>query len=170
VNDTDRLGRGPAMRWVVGGRTVAKQAASTSQTGRFETEFLAADENLAALVDLSGQWIDLVHVQHPPKSIVLDMDSSVSSTHGDQEGAAYNGHFACTCYHRLFVFNQFGDLERCVLRPGNVHSAEGWRSALKPIAIRYRDKLKRRFFRRDAAFALPDLYVFLCQSCSSPAA
>ena len=28
----------------------------------------------------------------------------------------------------LFVFNQFGDLERCLLRPGNVHSAEDWRS------------------------------------------
>ena len=128
--------------------------------GRFETEFLAADENLAALVDLSGQW-DLVHARHPPKAIVLDMDSSVSPTHGDQEGTAYNGHFACTCYHPLFVFNQFGDLERCVLRPGNVHSADGWRSVLEPIVIRYRDKVERRFFRGDAAFALPDLYEFL---------
>ncbi len=36
-----------AMRWVVGGCAVAKQAASTSQMGRFETEFLAADENLS---------------------------------------------------------------------------------------------------------------------------
>jgi hypothetical protein len=28
------------------------------------------------------------------------------------------------------VFNQFGDVERCVLRPGNVHSADGWRALL----------------------------------------
>jgi hypothetical protein len=55
------------------------------------------------------------------------MDSSVSPTHGDQEGTAYNGHFGCTCYHPLFLFNQFGDLERCALRPGNVYSADGWR-------------------------------------------
>jgi hypothetical protein len=41
VNDADRLGRDPAMRWTVGGRAVAKAAASTSQMGRFETEFLA---------------------------------------------------------------------------------------------------------------------------------
>jgi hypothetical protein len=61
VNDADRLGRDPAMRWIVGGRAVAKHAASTSQMGRFETEFLAAEENLAALTDLSGQWIDRVH-------------------------------------------------------------------------------------------------------------
>jgi hypothetical protein len=25
----------------------------------------------------------------------------------------WNGHYACTCYHPLFVFNHFGDLERC---------------------------------------------------------
>ena len=54
VNDADRLGRDPAMRWIVGGRAVAKQAASTSQMGRFETEFLTANENLSALTDLSG--------------------------------------------------------------------------------------------------------------------
>ncbi len=83
VNDADRLGRDPAMRWIVGGRAVANVAASTSQMGRFETEFLATGENLAALANLSGQWIDRVHVRHPPKAIVLDMDSSVSPTrHG----------------------------------------------------------------------------------------
>ena len=161
VNDADRLGRDPAMRWVVGGHAVAKQAASTSQMGRFETEFLAADENLAALADLSGIWIDRVHDHNPPKLIVLDMDSSVSPTHGEQEGTAYNGYFACTCYHPLFVFNQFGDLERCVLRPGNVHSAHGWLDVLEPVVARYRDRKLRRYFRGDAAFASPDLYEFL---------
>jgi len=161
VNDADRLAHDPAMRWIVGGRAVAKAAASSSQMGRFETEFLATDENLAALADLSGQWIDRVHDRHRPKTVVLDMDSSVSPTHGDQEGTAYNGHFGCTCYHPLFVFNQFGDLERCALRSGNVHSADDWRSVLEPVVRRYRDKAVRRFFRGDAAFALPDLYDFL---------
>jgi hypothetical protein len=53
------------------------------------------------------------------------MDSSESPTYGEQEESAYNGHFGCTCYHPLFVFNQLGDVERCALRPGNVHSADG---------------------------------------------
>jgi hypothetical protein len=161
VNDADRLGADPAMRWVVGGRAVKGQAASTSQMGRFETEVLTSEENLAALADLSGQWIDTVHARRPTNVVVLDMDSSVSPTHGDQEGTAYNGHFGCTCYHPLFVFNQFGDLERASLRPGNVHSADGWRDVLEPVVARYRGKLKRRYFRGDAAFALPDLYDFL---------
>ncbi len=138
VNDADRLGRDPTMRWVVGGRAATKQAASTSQMGRFETEWLANDANLVALTDLGGRWIDRVHSRRPLNGIVLDMDSSVSETYGDQEGTAYNGHFACTCYHPLFVFNQFGDLERCALRSGNVHSAHGWKDVLEPVVARYR--------------------------------
>ena len=89
------------------------------------------------------------------------MDSSVSPTYGDQEGTAYNGHFACTCYHPLFVFNQFGDLERCVLRSGNVHSADGWKDVLEPVVVRYWGKFRRRYFRADAAFANPEVYEFL---------
>src|SRR4051812_18536336 len=70
-------------------------------------------------------------------------------------GSAYNGHFGCTCYHPLFVFNQLGDLERCALRSGNVHSAAGWRDVLEPVVVRYRGTVKRRYFRGDAAFANP---------------
>ena len=48
-----------------------------------------------------------------------------------------------TCYHPLFVFNQFGDLERCALRPGNVRSADGWQSVLTPVIERYKGKVSR---------------------------
>src|SRR5215217_717982 len=161
VNDADRLAHDPALRWIVGGRAVTQTAASTSQMGRFETEVLTQGANLSALTDLSGRWIDRVHARRPVRGIVLDMDSSVSPTYGDQEGSAYNGHFGCTCYHPLFVFTQFGDLERCALRPGNVHSAEGWREVLEPVVARYRTTMKRRYFRADAAFAAPEVYAFL---------
>jgi hypothetical protein len=113
VNDAERLRRDPAMRWVVGDRAITGSAASASQMGRFETKWLSRPENLATLADLPGQWIDKVHSRRPPKTIVLDMDSSQSPTYGEQEGSAYHGHFGCVCFHPLFVFNQFGDVERC---------------------------------------------------------
>ena len=161
VNDAERLSRDPTMRAIVDRKGLDRRAASTSQMGRFETEWLATEKNLAALTDLSGVWIDRVHDRRPPKMIILDMDSSVSPTYGDQEGAVYNGHFGCTCFHPLFVFNQFGDVERCALRPGNVHSADGWKEVLDPVVARYRDKTLRRYFRGDAAFASPEVYQFL---------
>jgi Transposase DDE domain group 1 len=161
VNDADRLAHDPAMRAVVDRTGLDRQAASTSQMGRFEAGWLTSETNLAALADLSGAWIDRVHARRPQTTIVLDMDSSASETHGAQEGSAYNGHFGCTCYHPLFVFNQFGDLERCGLRPGNAHSAADWRDALEPVVGRYRNRMKRRYFRGDAAYATPAIYEFL---------
>jgi hypothetical protein len=161
VNDAARLCCDPAMRWVVGEKAITGYAASASQMGRFETQWLCRPENLVALADLPGQWIDKVRGRRAPKTIVLDMDSSESPTYGEQEGSAYNGHFACTCYHPLFVFNQFGDVERCALRPGNVHSADGWRAVLEPVIARYRSVVKHLYFRGDAAFANPEVYEFL---------
>ncbi|MFP6772014.1 MAG: IS1380 family transposase, partial [Alphaproteobacteria bacterium] len=58
-------------------------------------------------------------------------------------------------------FNQFGSLERCSHRSGNVHSADGWREVLELIVERYRERNLRRYFRGDAAFAAPDIYEFL---------
>jgi hypothetical protein len=161
VNDAERLCRDPAMCWVVGDRAISGSAASVSQMGRFETKWLSRPENLAALIDLSGQWIDKVCRWRRSKTVILDMDSSESPTYGEQEGSAYNGHFGCTCYHPLFVFNQFGDVERCALRPGNVHSADSWRAVLEPVIARYRGIVKHLYFRGDAAFANPEVYEFL---------
>ena len=74
VNDAERLRRDPAMRWIVGGKAAHGCAASPSQMGRFETQWLATDKNFSVLADLSGHWIDLVHGRKPPRGIVLDMD------------------------------------------------------------------------------------------------
>ena len=73
VNDAERLCRDPAMRWLVGDRAITGAAASASQMGRFETKWLCRPENLAAVANLPGRWIDKVHQRRPPKIIVLDM-------------------------------------------------------------------------------------------------
>jgi hypothetical protein len=65
------------MRAIVDRKGFDNRAASTSQMGRFETEWLATGENLAVLTNFSGVWIDRVHDPRPPKMIILDMDSSV---------------------------------------------------------------------------------------------
>jgi Transposase DDE domain group 1 len=163
VNDAERLSVDPAMRHVVGGRAAMadKPAASTSEVGRFETEIINTSSNLKKLMDLSGEWIDKVHQRKPPKELILDLDSSVSETYGQQEGSAYNGHFECSCYHPLFLFNQDGDLERAMLRRGNHASAKFWRRVLLPVIQRYRHLDIPKLFRGDAAFANPALYRVL---------
>ncbi|MCH8111983.1 MAG: IS1380 family transposase [Proteobacteria bacterium] len=161
VNDAERLSLDPAMRTIVDPRGLDRNAASTSEMGRFETAWPTGEGNFGALVNLPGAWIDRVHAHRPPRMIILDIDSSESPTYGQQEGSAFNDHFGCTCYQPLFVFKQFGDVERCKLRPGNVRSADGWQEVLDPVVARYLERKLRRYLRADAAFASPEVYEFL---------
>ena len=64
------------------------------------------------------------------------MDSSVSATRGEWKTSVRNGHYEFTCKYPLFVFNRFGDLERCVLRAGNYHAADGWEGIMVKIMVK----------------------------------
>ena len=47
------------------------------------------------------------------------------------------------------------------MRPGNVHSADGWEDVLKPVVARYKGHVSRIYFRGDAGFANPEIYDYL---------
>ena len=150
----------------VGGHAVTKQAASTSQMGRFETEVLATNANVEALANLSGQWIDKVHDRHPPTKIILDMDSSVPDPRRPE------GTLQRTLWMHLLPpsipVQPVRRLERSSLRPGNVHpSADDWEGVLKPVVVRGRKV--RLYFRGDAAFASPEIDYLEAEGCTRSA-
>jgi hypothetical protein len=161
VNDQEALTRDPAMRAVVGKKARERNAASSQTVSRFETETLATEQNIEALSSINAAWVEKALSSTSAKKVILDMDSSEFPVHGAQEGSDYNGHFNSVCYHPLFIFNQFRDCEGAVLRPGNVHSSDGWKNMLEPIIDRYQETNKRIYFRADAAFASPDVYEYL---------
>src|SRR5215813_1864173 len=138
TNDAERLAEDPTFRMLASRERRGTSVALTSTLHWFETEVLLEERNYQGLTRVNAQL-----VQHPatrPRSrrVILDIDSSESPVHGAQEQAAYNGHFESVCYHPLFVFNPEGDCLAAKLRPGNVHSAEGWDDVLLPIIDRYR--------------------------------
>ena len=61
-------------------------------------------------------------------------------------------------FHPLLLFNEEGDCLAAKLRPGNVHSAEGWEELLLPEIERPQQREKEVAFRGDAAFARPEVY------------
>ncbi|NIV48426.1 MAG: transposase, partial [Gammaproteobacteria bacterium] len=136
-------------------------AASVTQMLRFETEMLFTEGNLDGLETLNRTWVRRATAHTPSRPVILDLDSSESPTYGTQERALYNGHFARTCYHPLFCFNQSGDLEGAMLREGNVASAHEWRAVLEPVVESYRSQDVPIYFRADAAFAMPAVYEYL---------
>jgi len=82
VNDAERLRVDPVMRHVVRGRAVDRDAASTSQVARFETDVLCHPDNLDVLMAMPGQRVDPIRQHRPIDKLILDMDSSVSPTYG----------------------------------------------------------------------------------------
>ena len=94
TNDAERLADDPTMRVVVGRRGGPERpAASTNTMSRFETEVLTQDGNVEGLGRVNAKWVDraMTHTAH--RRVILDMDSSESPVHGEQEGASYNGHY-----------------------------------------------------------------------------
>ena len=110
---------------------------------------------------MNRELVAQAETQDDSERVVLDMDSTESPVHGQQEGSAYNGHFESVCYHPLLLFNQHGDCLAAKLRPGNVHSAKDWDDLLVPEIERQQAEGKRVAFRADAAFAKPEVYEAL---------
>ena len=132
--------------------------ALTSRLQSFETGLLASEENLLGLMAVNRELVAQAETTDDCERVVLDMDSTESPVHGQQEGSAYNGHFESVCYHPLLLFNQHGDCLAAKLRPGNVHSADDWDELLLPEIERQQAAGKQVTFRGDAAFAKPEIY------------
>ena len=161
TNDAERLAEDPTFRMLASRERREISVALTSTLHWFETEVLAEARNYQGLVRLNTALVQHEGVRSSTQRVTLDVDSSESPVHGTQEQSAYNGHFECVCYHPLFVFNQHGDCLAATLRPGNVHSADGWEDVLLPVIDRYQARKQTVVVRADAAFALPALYEAL---------
>ncbi len=93
---------------------------------------LASEENLLGSMAVNRKLVAQAEAPDASGRVVLDMDSTESPVHGQQEGSAYNGHFESVCYYPLLPFHQHGDGLAAKLRPDNVHSAEEWEELLLP--------------------------------------
>jgi Transposase DDE domain group 1 len=161
VNDAERLSQDPTFRLIVSAKIWERGAALTSRLQSFETEMLTEDRNFAGLARINRELIGRVEAVDSPQRVILDMDSTEIPVYGQQEQSAYNGHFESTCYHPLLLFNREGDCLAAKLRPGNVHSAEGWEELLLPEIEQQQKQGKEVAFRADAAFAKPEIYEAL---------
>jgi hypothetical protein len=155
TNDAERLAQDPTFRMLASRERRETSVALTSTLHWFETDVLAEEQNYHGLTRLNADLIRHAAARSPSRRVTLDIDSSESPVHGTQEQSAYNGHFESVCYHPLFVFNPEGDCLAAKLRPGNVHSADGWDEVLLPIIDRDRRRrpplVRYRSFQYQAA-------------------
>jgi hypothetical protein len=161
LNDAERLSQDPTFRLIGSEKIWESGAALPSRLHWFETEVLTQSANLCGLATMNRELIARVEGQEWTWRAVLDMDSTEIPVYGEQEQSAYNKHYESTCYHPLLLFNSAGDCVAAQLRPGNVHSADGWEQLLLPEIERQQKLGKEVWFRADAALAKPEIYEAL---------
>jgi len=148
TNDAERLAEDPTFRMLASRERRETSVALTSTLHSFETKVLTQEQNYQGLARLNTALIQHAAARSATQRVTLDIDSSESPVHGAREQSAYNGHFESVCYHPLFVFSPKDDCLAAKLRPGNVHSADGWDEVLLPIIDRYRAHRRARATRR----------------------
>jgi hypothetical protein len=95
--------------------------------------------------------------------VVLDLDSTSDPTHGQQPLSFFHGHYDCSMYFPLLVFDGEGRLVSVRLRPGNA----GNNRYATPLMLRLVRAIKARFpnanvvVRADSGFASPRLLATL---------
>ena len=154
LNDAKRLSQDPTFRLIGSDKIWDRGAALTSRLQSFETEMLAEEQNFAGLAALNRALIARAEPTDSGYRTILDLDSTEVPVYGEQEESAYNGYFESTCFDPLLLFNSEGDCLAVKLRPGNVHSAEGWEELLLPEVERQQGMERRS--RSGVMRPLPD--------------
>ena len=153
LNDAERLSQDPTFR-LIGSETRCRLDLALAELRDGDA---GREQNFAGLAALNRTLIGRVKAMDSGYRTILDMDSTEVPVYGEQEQSVYNGYFESTCFHPLLLFNGEGDCLAAKLRPGNVHSAEGWEELLLPEIEQQQQLGKEVAFRGDAASARPDL-------------
>jgi len=146
-DDADRMAHDPAMKMAVwnrpGEQPLDERLASQPTQSRVIDILSRQPANRYALRDALADACER-HLRaeggdHAARKITIDIDSFPIQVHGNQPGAAYNGHYKDTVYHPLVAsYAVAGDYDsmhegyrlgngflHAILRQGQVHTAQG---------------------------------------------
>ena len=107
-----------------------------------------------AIAELAGRRLRLDNKGHRKQTMTIDVDSLPVEVHGQQFGSEWNGHYHRRMYHPLVAScAETGDMLDGLLRPGNVHTAEGALGFILGLVDRCKATLCRSaIVRIDAGF------------------
>jgi hypothetical protein len=174
-DDVDLLCHDPAFRLAVwdrrGESALGERLASQPTQSRLLRILTCMPGNLQALQEGLGDSIRR-HVLSSQNRLVrhatIDIDSFPIEVHGQQKGAAYNGHYRRTVYHPMLAsFSVGGDYDstreglrlgngfiHAVLRQGQVHTANGMVRFLEKTHSQAQRLARHIDYRLDAGYTI----------------
>lgn len=139
---------------------LAKKALASQPTlSRF---FQRMDETtLDQFYDLMRRFRKVVYSIKKPEMIILDVDSTLLETYGDQEGEGFNFHYQDHGYHPLTCHDGItGDLLKIQLRDGTDYSSTGVEDFIQPLLDEFQSDHPDipLLLRGDSGFTKPEFY------------
>jgi len=136
-----------------------KQLASQPTISRF---FNRMDEDtLNQFLEITKILRKRIYSIQTPEAVILDLDSTLLETYGNQEGHAFNYHYQNNGYHPLVCYDGVtGDLIKIQLRDGSRYSCTGVVDFLNPVLDEYLNDYDgiNLLLRGDSGFATSELY------------
>ncbi|MFN8575133.1 MAG: IS1380 family transposase [Gemmatimonadaceae bacterium] len=182
-DDADRLAHDPAMKLAVwdrpGEQTLHERLASQPTQSRLVAMLTSTARNRAALRNSLGEscqrHLRATGGDHAARKVTIDIDSFPIAVHGQQPGAAYNGHYHETVYHPLVasysVAGSYDSMQEgrrlgngflhAILRQGQVHTAQGVKRFMQEVVRQARGLGFVLDFRIDAGYTDGETLDFL---------
>lgn len=151
----DELTNDPVMTAVLGKSALASQPTLSRFFNRMD------GDTLRQFCSLTRKMRRMVYSIKKPEVILLDLDSTLLDTYGNQEGEGFNYHYQNHGYHPLVCYDGMtGDLIKIELRDGTSYSCTGVTDFLQPVLDEFLSDYPQTslLLRGDSGFATPELY------------
>ena len=155
-DNSDELRHDPVLTTILDKEALASQPTLSRFHNRMD------NDTLDQFNDITKELRRRVYSVKRPKMILLDLDSTLLETYGNQEGEGFNYHYGANGYHPLVCFEGLtGDLLKAQLRRGSAYSSNGIVDFMQPLLDEYQNNYPgiMMFSRGDSAFALPELFT-----------
>lgn len=149
-DDADELTHDPVFNAILDKDTLASQPTMSRFINRCDDICIMQFEQIQQLLR------ERIYSINKPEQILIDIDSTLFATYGNQEGNDYNYHYSDYGYHPLLAYDGLtGDLLKAELRPGNVYTSKEVKSFIHPLLLEYQEDYPSIdiFLRGDSGFA-----------------
>lgn len=157
-DSSDELTNGPVFNTILDKETLASQPTMSRFFNRMDEDTLIQFEQIHKTMR------QRIYSIKAPDMVLLDIDSTLFSTYGNQEGEGYNYHYSSHGYHPLLCYDGLtGDLLKAELRDGTVYTSNGVVEFVKPLLSEFMDQYPdtKVYLRGDSGFAVPELFSLL---------
>jgi len=151
----DELTNDPILTTILAKKALASQPTLSRFFNRMD------ETTLDQFYYLMRRFRKVVYSIKKPEMILLDVDSTLLNTYGNQEGEDFNYHYQSHGYHPLVCYDGItGDLLKIRLRDGADYSSTGVEEFMQPLLDEFQDDYPEipLLLRGDSGFTKPEFY------------